>query len=262
MDRFMQEAAVNYAKGGLALAGKIRLVRFCLYLLPLLFPLGGCNQATWQQMGREILGNHEALSVWEIDAGLKEALRVGSERVTDQLGKADGFNADRVIRIPLPEQLAATHATLERMGMGAVGRDLEVRLNRAAEAAAPKAKGLFWQAIRDLSMQDARAIFRGPEDAATRYFQGRMGQELAVAMRPLVEESLNQVGAIRVYSQALQQVRAMPYAPEIKTDLTAYVVERGMAGIFHYLAREEAAIRNDPARRTTELLQRVFGSRH
>jgi hypothetical protein len=75
----------------------------------------------------------------------------------------------------------------------------------------------------------------------------------------VIDQSLNEVGAVRVYNQALEQVRVIPYAPEIKTDLTGYVVEKGMAGIFHYLAQEEAAIRRDPAKRTTEILKRVFG---
>jgi hypothetical protein len=235
-------------------------------MVPLLFLLAGCNQAEWQQAGREILGNRTynggGLSVQEIDAGLKEALRVGSERVVGQLGRVDGFNADRAIRIPLPDKLAATRATLDKIGMAALFNDLEVRLNRAAEAATPQAKAIFWQAIREMSIQDAQAIFRGPEDAATRYFQRKMTPELAAVMRPVIEQSLNEVGAVRVYNQALTQVRAMPFAPDIKTDLTGHVVAGGMAGIFHYLAQEEAAIRKNPAKRTTELLQRVFGSGH
>jgi hypothetical protein len=233
-----------------------------LLLLCHLVLLGGCSQEQLRRIGQEALGNGAytgtGLSLQDIDAGLREALRVGSERVVGQVGRTDGFNADAVIRIPLPERLAVARLTLEKFGMGGVLSDLEVRLNRAAELAAPQAKAIFWQAIREMSIQDVNTLFRGPEDAATRYFQRKMTPQLAAAMAPVIEKSLNEVGAIRVYNQAVAQARALPFAPDIKTDLTGYVVEKGMAGIFHYLAREEAAIRTNPARRTTELLQRVF----
>ncbi len=225
--------------------------------------LGGCAGTDWQRVLDQI-GNGPrddgALSLQEIDAGLRETLRVGTDRVTAQLGRQDGFNADPAIRIPLPPRLAAARDMAARVGMAALFNDLELRLNRAAEAATPKAKELFWQAIREMTIQDVHAIFRGPDDAATRYFERKMTPALAAAMRPVVDQSLNEVGAVRAYNQVVAQVTAIPYAPEIRTDLTGYVVEQGMAGIFHYLAQEEAAIRRNPAKRTTELLRRVFGS--
>jgi len=116
------------------------------------------------------------------------------------------------------------------------------------------------QAINDMSLEDVEAIYNGPEDAATRYFEKKMSPALAIEMRPVVEQSLADVGAVQSYEQVMGQYRALPYAPDIKTDLSGYVVNKGMAGIFHYLALEEAAIRKDPAKRTTDLLRRVFGA--
>ena len=235
-------------------------------LLSLVLLPSACTESEWQQVSYQVLDqlnsqqNGGALTLYEINAGLKEALQVGTERVVVQLGQTGGFNADPVIHIPLPEKFAAARDLLGQIGMAGLLNDLELRLNRAAEAATPKAKALFWQAIREMTIQDVQAIFKGPEDAATRYFQRKMTPELAAAMRPVVDQSLNQVGAVRVYNQAVAQVNAIPYAPEIRTDLTGYVVEGGMAGIFHYLAQEEAAIRRNPAKRTTELLRRVFGA--
>lgn len=235
-------------------------------LLVVVLCLGGCTETEWQQVGQVLTQVNNgpqagsALSLSEIDAGLKEALRVGTESVVGQLGQTDGFNADSVIRIPLPDKLAAARNMLGQIGLGGVFNELELRLNRAAEVATPKAKELFWQAIREMSIQDVRTIFNGPDDAATRYFEGKMTPELAAAMRPVIDQSLNEVGAVRVYNQAVEQVRVIPYAPAINTDLTGYVVEKGMAGIFYYLAQEEAAIRKDPVKRTTEILKRVFGA--
>jgi hypothetical protein len=138
--------------------------------------------------------------------------------------------------------------------------DLELRLNRAAELATPKAKALFVQAIEDLTLSDVMQIYKGPDDAATRYFQGRMSDPLAAQMTPIVQQSLSDAGAVQAFDKVMKRYAEIPFAPKIDTDLSGYVVERGIDGIFHYVAKEEAAIRKDPAKRTTELLRRVFGS--
>jgi len=220
-------------------------------------------QSGWLQKSRELLGGSAgtgALSDDDIYAGLKEALRVGTENVVHQLGQPGGFNADPAIHIPLPDSLATVQSTLSKLGMASLLDDLELRLNEAAEVATPKAKDLFYQAIRDMTLDDVRAIYDGPDDAATRYFQGKMARPLAVEMSPVVGESLAQVGAVQSYDRVMGKYEALPFVPDAKADLTTYVVENGMDGIFHYLAQQEAAIRQDPAKRTTELLQKVFGA--
>jgi hypothetical protein len=142
--------------------------------------------------------------------------------------------------------------------MSAMLDDLEVRLNRAAEVATPKARDLFLQAIADMTLEDAKAIYSGPDDAATRYFQGKMSPPLAEEMSPIVQASLAQVGAVKAYDDVMGRYQALPFVPDAKADLSTYVVEKGMDGIFFYLAQQEAAIRQDPAKRTTELLRKVF----
>ncbi len=196
----------------------------------------------------------------EIAAGLREALRLGTERVVGQVGAVDGYNADPEIHIPLPGVLQDVQSVLRRVGMSGLADDLELRLNRAAEAAAPEAKELFWQAISEMTLEDVEAIYTGPDDAATRYFQRKMTPPLAARMKPLVNRSLAEVGALRSYDQMMAEYRAVPFVPDVKANLTEYVVGKAMDGMFHYVAKEEAAIRNDPAKRTTELLQRVFGA--
>jgi len=137
--------------------------------------------------------------------------------------------------------------------------DLELRLNRAAEKATPKAKQLFIDAVRDMSVQDARGILQGPDDAATTYFRNKTGPSIESAMRPLVDESLADVGAVQTFNTILKRYQSIPLAPKIDADLTGHVVSKGSSGIFHYLAEEEKAIRTNPLKRTSELLQRVFG---
>lgn len=228
---------------------------------------GNAAAANWLDFGKEVLRNTTSgsqaptsLSSTDISAGLKEALRVGTDRVVAQLGRPGGFNADPAIHIPLPGSLENARGMLDKVGMAAPLNDLELQLNRAAEEATPKAKELFLQAISEMTLEDARAIYNGPQDSATRYFQKKMSPELAAAMKPVVEQSLADVGAVKTYDQVMGQYRTLPFVPDIHTDLNGYVVNKGMDGIFHYLASEEIAIRQNPAKRTTELLRKVFGS--
>jgi hypothetical protein len=201
------------------------------------------------------------LTTNEIAQGLKEALRVGSGRVVSQVGRTDGYNADPAIHLPLPGSLKTVQSTLKAAGMSGMLDDLELRLNRAAEVAAPKAKKMFIDAISEMTLDDARRIYDGPKDSATRYFQGKMSKPLAREMTPVVSNSLSEVGAIKSYDSVMGQYKQIPFVPDAKADLTEYVVGKGMDGIFHYLAKEEAAIRENPVKRTTALLQKVFGAK-
>jgi hypothetical protein len=144
--------------------------------------------------------------------------------------------------------------------MSAIMDDLELRLNRAAETATPRARKLFLNSIQEMTLKDVRRILEGPDDAATRYFQSKMSAPLAREMTPIVEDSLAEVGAIRAYDDAMARYESIPYVPDVKADLSRYVVDKAMDGIFYYLAREEAAIRRDPLKRTSEILQKVFGA--
>lgn len=201
------------------------------------------------------------LSNADIASGLVEALKVGTERVVSSLGKTDGFNKSPDVHIPLPGTLAKVKRALAPLGMGAMADDLELRLNRAAEAAAPRAKRLFWDAITQMTLEDVRKIYDGPKDAATQYFRGKMSRPLAKDMQPIVSDELGRVGAIRSYDSMIGQYRALPFVPDAKANLTEYVLEKAIDGIFLYLGREEAAIRENPAKRTTAILQKVFGAR-
>lgn len=200
------------------------------------------------------------LSEQEIGEGLIEALKVGTERVVAKVSATDGYNLDPNIHIPLPGVLQNVQRVLKTIGMSRLADDLELRLNRAAEAAAPEAKELFWQAIGEMTFDDARQIYDGPDDAATRYFQRKMTPPLAERMQPIVDRSLADVGAIQAYDNMMKQYQSVPFVPDVKADLTNYVVGEAMDGIFYYVGKEEAAIRNNPAARTTELLKKVFGS--
>lgn len=201
-----------------------------------------------------------ALSVAEIAEGLRDALKVGSERVVAQVGTQDGFNADPEIHIPLPENMQRVQRTLSRIGLASMVDDLELKLNRAAEAAAPQAKQLFWDAIAQMTLEDVQAIYKGPNDAATQYFRRTMSDPLRTTMRPVVDDTLQQVGAIQAYDRTIARYKDIPLVPDVKADLSNHVLDRALDGLFLYLAREEAAIRDQPVKRTTDILKKVFGA--
>ena len=222
-------------------------------------------RANWLEQGSSFLksltGDSGNLANDEIVAGLKEALKVGTSTVTTQLGSHDGFNRDPAIHIPLPDTLQRVRGALKPFGMAGMLDDLELRLNRAAEDATPKAKRVFWDAIGAMSWEDARRIYEGPDDSATQYFRGNMSAPLAKEWEPIVSRSLADVGAVQAFEQGIGEYAKLPFVPDVKANLTSYVIEKGLDGVFHYLAKEEAAIRNNPLKRSTELLQRVFGNR-
>ena len=200
-----------------------------------------------------------SLSDSEIARGLKEALRIGSENVVDRLGRENGFYQDPKAHIPLPASLQRVQGIMDRAGRGHLLEDLELRMNRAAEKATPKARAIFMEAIAEMSLEDVREILGGPDDAATRYFQGKMSEPLADEFTPVVREGLSEAGAVKAYNEFMGEYRRFPFVPDVRADLTGHVVDRALEAIFDYLAVEEAGIRNDPVQRTTDILRRVFG---
>jgi hypothetical protein len=243
-----------------------RMNRF--YSMFLAMTLMGVNgdvlYAGWLDSLKEKIGGTDAkeqlLSNDEVGEGLKEALRVGTETVVDNLGKSGGFNLDPQIYIPLPSQLDQVKSILGRIGMESMLTDLESRLNQAAEIATPKARDLFVDAINDMTLDDVMAIYNGPDDSATEYFKSKMSASLAIEMKPVIDESLADAGAVKMYDKVMQKYDSVPFAPKAEADLSDYVVQKGMDGIFYYLAKEEAAIRQDPVKRTTDILKSVFGN--
>ncbi len=229
------------------------------------WPIAAGAEYFWWEKGKNlfnIFGGSEKIETpgtEDIGAAMKDALRVGTESVVHKLGKVDGFQGDSAVHIPLPESFRLVKPVLAKLGMSSLLDDLELKLNRAAEVATPKAKTLFRQAITEMTFDDVQAIYKGPTDAATKYFQRKMSPALAQEMRPLVEDSLSEVGAIKAYDNVMGQYLSTPFVPDVKADLAGHVIEKGMDGIFYYLAQEEAAIRQNPAKQTTGLLKRVFG---
>jgi hypothetical protein len=196
-----------------------------------------------------------------IAEGLKEALRVGTENAVGLTGRVDGYFANQAIKILMPERLTSLERGLRLIGQGERVDELVLGMNRAAERAAPAARGIFVDAIGEMSIDDARKILSGPDTAATDYFKGKTTPKLTAAFQPVVERSMNEVGVARQYKDLLAQAQAIPFFRTEDYDLNRYVVGKSLDGLFHVVGEEERKIRTNPTARTTELLREVFARR-
>ncbi len=196
----------------------------------------------------------------DIAAGLKEALRIGAENSVKQVGQINGYLNNPDIRIGLPGPLAKAENLLRFAGYGNQVDAFETSMNRAAEQAAPQAKEIFWQAIGDMTLDDAKQILNGGDTAATDYFADRTRPQLAEIFSPIVHDSLATVGATRNFQQLDTTMKSLPFGESLTFDLDRYVTDGALDGLFVILGEEERKIRQDPAARSTELLKKVFGA--
>lgn len=196
-------------------------------------------------------------STQQIAAGLKEALTVGAQNSTDRLSSVNGFFANAALKILMPPEAQKVESTLRSLGLGSVVDKAIQSMNRGAEEASKNALPIFQQAIRQMTINDAIGILKGSDFAATNYFKDRTVEQLTEAFRPVIENALQKVEATKYWSDVFTAYNRVSRTP-INTDLTAYVTEKAIAGIFHEVALEEQKIRKDPAARVTELLKKVF----
>ncbi|MCW5723380.1 MAG: DUF4197 domain-containing protein [Maricaulaceae bacterium] len=212
------------------------------------------------------------LSERDAAGGVREALSVASRLATRRLGRTDGFFGDPAVRIPLPGVMRTAQRNLRNLGLSGPLDDVELRMNRAAEAAMPAAADIFMSAIRSISITDAVGIVRGGDTAATQFLRGRTEPQLTGLMRPPMQETLEVSGAYRAVDGAaglvgerggglgaLLGAQRTASPASLRDQVTDFAVERAISGVFHYVGEEERAIRRDPVNRTTNILRRVFG---
>ncbi len=202
-----------------------------------------------------------ALTQAEMDAGLREALTVGANLVAGQLGRTDGYFKDPEIRIPLPGRWREAQTQLSKIGASGPLDDLELRMNRAAEAAVPQARDLVIGAVREMTIEDAIGILRGGDTAATDFLRTKTEAKLKTAFTPYVRDALASSGAFNSLERAATVAGVPGASSGLQSDLTQHAVSLGLDGLFHYVALEEKKIRENPVARTTELLRRVFGAK-
>ncbi|MBW7912785.1 MAG: DUF4197 domain-containing protein, partial [Taibaiella sp.] len=200
------------------------------------------------------------LSNSEVIAGLKQALEIGSNNAGNQLSALNGYFGNQLIKILMPPEARQVEQTLRSIGMGSEVDKAILAMNRAAEDAAKKAAPIFVDAIRTITINDGLSILRGGNGAATNYLKGRTTQQLTNAFRPVIENSLRKVDATKYWSQVFTIYNRLPTTRnKVNPDLTGYVTERALNGLFITVEQEENKIRQNPSARVTDLLKKVFG---
>jgi len=198
------------------------------------------------------------LSEKDATAGLKEALNQGAGSAVAKLGKTDGFLGNTQVKIPLPDSLQKADRTLSRFGMGKYTQDLVVSMNRAAELAVPEAKDLLLDAVKQMTVQDAKNILTGGNTAATDYFRAKTSQPLAVKFLPIVRQATAKVQLAQKYDEFAGKASRFGLLDEKQANLEEYITQKALDGLFLMIAEEEKAIRADPLGQGNKLLTKVF----
>ncbi len=195
----------------------------------------------------------------EVGEGLKEALIKGIKYSTNLASKTDGYYKNPGLKIPFPPEIKKVETKLRQIGLNKQVDEFVLSLNRGAEKAATEATPIFVNAITSMTIQDAWSILKGEEDAATQYLKRTTGDQLKAKFEPIIGQSLQSVNATKYYTDITSIYNKIPLVTPVETDLTNYVNEMAINGLFKLVAKEELAIRKDPLARTTELLKKVFG---
>lgn len=225
--------------------------------------VGACTSAQISQTLDEVnksLGGSTPLTASEVAQGLKEALVAGISKGSDLVSQTDGYLKNPQIRIPFPPDVQKVEEKLRQVGLGGEVDKFVTALNRGAEHAAREAKPIFVEAIRSMTIEDAWAILRGEDDAATQYLQRTTSGLLKEKFKPIVQRSLNEVNATRYYGDIVTRYNQIPFVQKVNPDLDDYATEKAIEGLFFMIAREEKNIRENPVARTTEILKRVFAA--
>ena len=198
-------------------------------------------------------------STLEIGQGIKEALQIGVSAGADRLSVKDGFLGNLAVKILMPPEAQKVERTLRGIGLNKLCDNVILSLNRAAEDAATQAKPIFISAIKQMTLTDATNILLGNKDAATAYFKRVTTAQLMEKFSPIVTTSLNKVNATKYYSDLTTQYNRLPLVKPVNTNLTEYVTQKAIDGLFIEVAKEELKIRDNFSSRSTTLLQKVFG---
>jgi Protein of unknown function (DUF4197) len=233
----------------------------------LLFMLSPCQGGFFDALSREVMPSLQpqiALDNSTVVKGLKEALATGTQHAVTQVAGTDGYFGNGLIKILLPDTIQQAADILREIGYQKEVDDLVLSMNRAAEHAAPGAARFFGDAIRQMTLEDAKGILGGGERSATAFFEKSCRSRLFDAFRPSVSRSMEQVGTARAYKELVGKYEALPLASLVgipSLNLDEYITNKALDGLFKIVGNEEVKIRSDPAAQTTALLRKVFGGK-
>jgi hypothetical protein len=228
--------------------------------MPSMPSMGGLTKGP--QASGQASGLGAGLSDAQIGSGLKEALAVGTKKAVTLVSAPGGYLDNAAIKILLPKNLQPVEKALRGMGQGDKIDGFVASMNHAAESAAPEAAGIFGDAVKEMTIEDARKLLNGGDTSITEYFKSKTSEKLAAAFRPHVEEAMKTTGVTEKYAALQGSAPKMPFGMGGSSggfDINTYVVNGALNGLFYMLGQEEKEIRTNPAARTTGLLKSVFG---
>ena len=200
------------------------------------------------------------LSERDAAAGVRAALERGAGVAVDLLGKTDGFWANELVRIPLPEWLQKGERAMRMFGMGKDLDDLHLGINRAAEQAVPASRQLLVGAVRGMTVQDAKGILTGGDDSVTRFFESHTRTGLQQKFLPIVGGVTQKIGLARRYDKVVDQVSSVGLVKPDEAKIEPYATTRSLDGLFLMIGQEEKKIRADPIGTGSAILKKVFGA--
>jgi len=212
-----------------------------------------------------LIGNAAAATIADLSnaeavRGLKQALNDGSAAAVARLGVENGYFANPNVKIPLPPSLQRVERGLRAFGMRRQADELVLTMNRAAEAAVPEAKQLLVDAVRTMSVQDAKGILGGGDTAATEYFQRSTRTQLGRRFLPIVKQATDRVGLAQQYNALAGQGVALGLVKEDQGSIESYVTQKALDGLYFMIGEQEKAFRQDPVGATSDIVRRVFGA--
>src|SRR5690606_22021809 len=222
--------------------------------------ISSCTSAQLQQAASQLpqILETSGLGQTQIAAGLKEALQKGIDKQVVNLTKTDGFYNNSLVRIGLPSELQKVEKALRDVGMGSLADEGIKSLNKAASNAVKEATPIFVDAITSMTISDATNILMGNKDAATQYLQKSTKTSLYKKFNPVIKSSFTKVGADKIWSNIITKYNAIPLVKKINPDLTDYVTQEALTGVYTMIEKEELNIRNNVSARSTNLLKSVF----
>lgn len=227
-----------------------------LFTVLILINLTAC--AELQQVVDSLPQTGGALSNTDIAAGLRQALDLGIDKQVTKLTQTDGFFKNDLVKILLPEELQKVDKGLRDIGLGNLADEGLKILNRAAEDAVKEATPIFVNAVKDITFDDARNILLGDDNAATQYLTTKTQTELYSKFQPVINSSFAKVGADQIWTNLINKYNAIPFTSDVNPDLTDYVTQEALKGVYTMIAVEEKEIRTKTASRTTDVLKKVF----
>jgi len=214
--------------------------------------------AELQQVVNQLPTGTTTLGNEEIGSGLRAALENGISKQVSRLTKTDGFFKNDLVKILLPEELRKVDKTLRDIGLDNLADEGLKVLNRAAEDAVAEATPIFVNAVKEITFTDAKAILLGDDNAATTFLENKTTTELYDKFNPVIKSSFEKVGADKIWASIISKYNAIPLTSNVNPDLTDYVTQEALKGVFTMIAVEEKEIRTKSSSRTTELLKKVF----